>query len=88
MSRRDFEASTPGEFEAICRAYHEAEESRMRESWERTRMLAAIVIQPHVKKRVTPRELLPFPWDNRRPDAPVISKEEQRRRVGEILKRI
>lgn len=34
-----------------------------RSCWERMRMLASIVIQPHVKKKITPKRLLPFPWD-------------------------
>lgn len=29
-------------------------------------MLATIVIQPHIKKKLTPGKLLPFTWDKKR----------------------
>lgn len=35
-----------------------------KDDWERMRMLAAIVIQPHLKRKVTPQKLLPFPWED------------------------
>ena len=27
------------------------------------RMLATIVVQPHIKKKLAPKDLLPFPWE-------------------------
>lgn len=39
---------------------------RGQELQERARMVAAICIQPHVRKRITPRQLLPLPWDNKK----------------------
>lgn len=32
-------------------------------------MLATISIQPHVKRRITPKQLLPFPWDRKASEA-------------------
>lgn len=59
------------------------------------RILAAISIQPHVKKKLTPRALLPLPWDrgkNRKPgisqQTPPLSKEEQRRRFYDLRDRL
>lgn len=43
--------------------WEEARLSRRREKWERTRTLAAIVIQPHCRKAIDPRRLLPLPWE-------------------------
>ena len=52
-------------------------------------MLATITIQPHCKKKITPKKLLPFAWDHKpKSDAPVLSKEQTEKRVEELLKRI
>ncbi|MDE6628046.1 MAG: hypothetical protein K2K36_01620 [Muribaculaceae bacterium] len=32
-------------------------------------MLATVTVQPHCKKAVTPRQLIPFPWDHENNDA-------------------
>jgi hypothetical protein len=66
----------------------------MRSDWERMRMLATIVIQPHVKKKLTPAALLPFEWDKpqgkgcgKRAEQKKVTKEEDRRRLDELMKR-
>ena len=41
------------EFESICKAWREMSEVQNRDEWERTRTLAAICIQPHIKKKIT-----------------------------------
>ena len=53
------------EFESICKAWREMKDAQEREAWERTRILAAICIQPHVKEKITPTRLLPLPWDSK-----------------------
>lgn len=63
MSRTEFCECAYDEFEHICKAWREMTDSLNREQWERTRLLAAITIQPHIRKRITPRQLLPLPWD-------------------------
>ncbi len=86
MSYDDFCRLTPGEFEAICGAFYDKEESKRRDDWERMRLLAAIVIQPHVKKKLTPKSLLPFNWDKKKAaDKPLLSKEESRKRFLELM---
>lgn len=81
------------EFEAIYHAWAEMREGDTRDSWERTRTLAAINIQPHVRKKITPRQLLQLPWDNvykgRRGEAPQsLSREELRARAEEVARRL
>ena len=61
MSLRDFLSLYIEEFEACVRAWNEREDTRERMAWERTRTAAAIVAQPHCKKRLTPRMLSPMP---------------------------
>ena len=41
-------------------------ESHNRDAWERTRILAAISIQPHIKNKITHKQLLPMPWDDKK----------------------
>lgn len=92
MRLDDFMRLTPNEADAVCHSYNEAEEQRDRGAWERMRMLAAITIQPHVKKRISPKNLIQFPWENirktdvERPQEPPISKEEAKARFLKIVK--
>lgn len=66
----------------------------MQSEWERTRILAAILIQPHVKQRITPQKLLPLPWDadakQQRQDssAPQLSPEDRKARFEALVKKI
>jgi hypothetical protein len=44
----------------------------IRESWEQTRWLGSVILQPHAKKNrsIKPSDLMKFPWDekpNRKP---------------------
>ena len=54
-------------------------------------MLAAIVIQPHVKQRVTPGKLLPFPWESpagQHKKAPELTAAESLKRFEELAKKV
>lgn len=31
--------------------------------WERVRMLCLCILQPHSEKRLSPRDIMQFPWD-------------------------
>ena len=64
MSFHDFCLLTPDEFTAIVHEWQKCEEGKTRGAWERIRTLGAITIQPHVKKTITPKNLLPMPWDS------------------------
>jgi len=64
MSLSDFDALTPDELTSAIRYHREAGSLRLREEWEQTRLLATIFVQPFSKKKITPRSLLPFPWDD------------------------
>ncbi len=84
MSLDDFCALEPSEFEACCDAYHDRMEQAERMEWQRTRMLATITIQPHVKKKLKPRDLIEFPWEKqpaKTQTAPPMTREEQMKRL-------
>lgn len=87
----DFCNLTPNEFSYIYRAYSREQEARYKDNWERMRMLASIIIQPYVKKGMTPHKLLAFPWvkesrPTRRTEAKHVSKEEALRQFEEVLR--
>jgi hypothetical protein len=58
----------------------------MHDSWERMRMNATISIQPHIKGKMTPERLLPFPWEKpKKAEAPKVSAEEARKRFERLV---
>lgn len=90
MRRGDWENLTVEEWNAISAAYYSEVERGDRGAWERMRMLACFAVQPYSKKKLTPRTLLPLPWDDeeRKKAAKLVSKEEDKRRLEEMLERV
>ena len=87
--KMDFE-----EFAAVYKAYAEQRDIDFKDEWQRMRLLAAIVIQPHLAKnrKITPEKLLPFPWDKKRAkcssDKPKLTPEQQRKRMAELTEKL
>lgn len=88
--KMDFE-----EFAAVYKAYAEQRDADFKDEWQRMRLLATIVIQPHLakNKKITPEKLLPFPWDKtitrKRDDKePKLTPEQQRERMAELVKKL
>lgn len=75
ISLDDFGRLTYGEFQEIAKADRERREQEHRDNWERMRMHAVMTMQPHCKRRLTCKGVLPFPWE----------KEERRKPEGEVL---
>lgn len=85
-----FWAMSIEEFTLANKAWQEQEEQRIEGEWERMRVAAAILIQPHIKKKITADKLLPLPWDRKKiphQAAPHQSKAESDRRAEELMKR-
>ena len=74
------------EFESIVEEWNQLKEREHHDDWERMRMHATITIQPHTKKRIEPRALLPFPWEKTK-TAPIetLSKEARMNRFKNIM---
>lgn len=53
------------EFELAVRGFHELNEIREQQNWERTRWLATIMLQPHSKKSLRPNQIATFPWEQK-----------------------
>ena len=86
LSLPDFCALTPSEFRSVCDAWGRQGERLEQGAWERMRLLATITIQPHVKKRLTPGQLLPLPWEEeRRPKAVILPVEQDKARLERLL---
>lgn len=89
MSLDDFCALTPGELEAVAGAWSLEQQRQDRGAWERARTVAYIAIQPHITSRLTPRQLLPLPWDTEehRPEAtPELTPEQQQHRFEQLAR--
>ncbi len=85
LSLSDFSALTPAEFRAAADSWARQREADAEDAWERMRLLATVTIQPHIKKRLTPQQLLPLPWDKPRDNRPHPPSTSER--VAEIMGR-
>lgn len=63
MTWEEFMNYTPRVFANKVKGHHKAIERELQQSWEQTRWLAAIVINPHLKKQIKPKDLATFPWE-------------------------
>lgn len=92
MSYDDFCKCTYAEFESISKAWLEMYQGQNRDAWERARIVATIAIQPHVKKKITPHQLMPLPWDKKkeilRSEAQELTAEDKRKRFVEVVHRL
>lgn len=88
MSLDDFVRLTPDEFEAVAARISEREEERRRDGWEQARIVAKMAISPYLKQDMSLEQFMPLPWDERRRKAKILSKEEDRKRMEEIVKRV
>jgi hypothetical protein len=90
LSYNDFCNATPEEYASICEAYSEQREAEYKDGWERARMIATVLIQPHTRKKVTAHNVCPFPWDKeskRKAAYKPVSPEEAKARFEALLKR-
>ena len=98
MSYADFCRCTPEEFGAVCRYYHSEREAQYRNEWERVRWQTSILLQPYIKGKKSPRDLLPLPWDTSSQAAHgpekegrgkgSLPKDVQMKRMAEVASRV
>lgn len=91
MSRGDFMALTPTQWEHAARAWLDTRQADDRTQWERTRMLAMCTIQPHVTKRLKAEDVMRFDWDNEQrtralTDAPQPTRAEALERLEAVAR--
>jgi hypothetical protein len=65
LSPSCFYAMTLEEFTLAAEGFRELELDRQKQHWERTRWLATLNLQPHMKKvtRLKPTDIAKFPWE-------------------------
>lgn len=78
MSIDDFDRCTPLEFEKIFEKWHEVVQWRYRTSWEQTRQLAVVILQPYAKKTLESRDVMEFSWDQPKKTTPVKKTRKER----------
>lgn len=85
----DFCRCTPSEFENICEAFRSREEAEFRDGWERTRATVVAALRPYIKGGKNAKDIYPLPWDNQgqKESVIILTPEEDRRRVEDIVKR-
>ena len=83
MGYADFCRLTPAQFAEAWQAHARRAEELEQSEWARTRWLATLLLQPHVRKRLSPRDVLVFPWE--RPVIP--SKQSARSRLESLIRR-
>lgn len=82
----DFSGLSPSEFEACYEAWYDWQEDLQHDAWARMRLHGVLSIQPHVKRRLRPAELLPFPWEKaRKAEVPPVGKVEAWQRLRALL---
>ena len=94
MGLDDFCRCTPAEFSAIARRWMEMRQQQRREQWEQTRMTCLCLLQPYSKKKLTPRDVMRFDWDNEPKDnheeeqpREQLTTEEIKRRYREAMEK-
>ena len=87
MSLDDFVRLTPDEFEAVAAKISEREDERRRDGWEQARIVAKMAVSPYLKQDMSLEQFMPLPWDEKK-KVKILSKEEDRKRMEEIVKRV
>jgi hypothetical protein len=79
---------TPRSFSNKLLGYNNYQEQLMQDRWERTRLIIQSSLAPHSKKKLKPKEILPFPWDSKRDNKPNIASREHIQSVIEKYEKI
>ena len=89
MSIDDFCRLTPDRFSLIYKEYSNAVSTEFKQSWNRTRFLAAVLLQPYSKKTLKPEDICRFGWDNETAENELSEDEIKltRQRLEELEKR-
>lgn len=64
LSLDDFCLLRQEELESVFKVYTSERDFFVRDGWERMRQHAAVSMQPHVRKRISARDLFHFGWDD------------------------
>lgn len=91
MGMNDFCRCTPSEFRAVWDAWNDRRMAVERDQWERLRMSCLCSLQPWTKQRLSPHDIMEFPWEEKQekqkqdiPDRQEIMRRyrEEKRKAG------
>ena len=85
LSPSAFWSMTFDELSLALEANRETVEMQERYEWERTRWLATIFMQPHLRKgrKLRPKDLMQFPWERPKQNARNLTKEQLLQEIKE-----
>jgi hypothetical protein len=63
MTESEFLESSYRAFTIRIAAYKNNQEAQARADWERTRWFCSLLLQPHSKRILRPRDITIFPWE-------------------------
>lgn len=76
MSYDDLYDSTPRTFNNKLIGFNTYQEQLIQDRWEQTRIIIHSTLSPHSKKTIRPKEILPFPWDNKNKSKKKLASKE------------
>jgi len=56
---------TPRSFNNKLIGFNNRNQTLSQNYWEQTRMIVHATLSPHSKKKLKPKEIMPFPWDTK-----------------------
>lgn len=65
MTVDDFCQCTPSEFQAVYESWNDAEQRKERAAWERARLQCTCMLQPYSKRKLEPRDVFRFEWEDK-----------------------
>lgn len=77
MTRGELYGLTPREFFNAVQGFNEAEENRMKDEWERARLVAYYAVSPYLKDGKTMERVIPLPWDAERKARQILEKAKK-----------
>lgn len=82
MGMDNFCRCTPSEFRSAWDAWDEMRQAHDRGAWERMRMECLCTLQPWSKKRLSARDIMEFPWEEKK-----ISHKDAKMGKEEVMRR-
>ena len=66
MTVRDLDDMTPKQFLNAQIGFQKFYELQEQSEWERARWISCVIINPHLKKGISPGKITTFPWEHKR----------------------
>tara|TARA_R100000541_G_scaffold57257_1_gene67189 strand:+ start:190 stop:480 length:291 start_codon:yes stop_codon:yes gene_type:complete len=88
LSYNELYSSTPRSFNNRLNGFKKHQEQMSQNQWEQTRIILMGCLQPHSKKNLKPKDVLPLPWDEKYKPKKEIATKEHIQKVLEKYEKI